>query len=352
MGSAYRKITALVTGGLGFIGSALALRLVRLGARVIVVDSSVAGCGANPHNLQGVSDLVRFIPRDIADANKFGEEIAASSVIFNLAGEISHINSMNSPLRDAELNALAQLHFLEACSRLNPGVRVVYASTRQIYGVPRYLPVDENHPIQPVDFNGIHKYAATAYHQVAASAGRLDARVLCLSNVYGPRMALNVPGQGFLAHFIRKALLGETIEVFGDGRQLRDPVFVEDVVDAFLLAGAIQNPVSRLWNVGGGEPISLGEIARTIAAAASAPKPEFRPFPPELKRIDIGSYTTDFRRLQSEAGWGPSVDLRQGVQQTIEFYREQLPHYLPGVVAAPASSESAWIAPAPEPVAL
>lgn len=351
MGSDYRKITALVTGGLGFIGSTLALKLARQGAEVIVVDSSAHGCGANPFNLHEAAGQIRVIHADIANANEFADAILQSSVIFNLAGEISHLDSMTNPLRDAELNALAQLHFLEVCGRVHPGVRVVYASTRQIYGAPRYLPVDEDHPIQPVDYNGIHKYAATAYHLVAASTGRLDARVLCLSNVYGPRMALHLPGQGFLGNFLRKAILGQPIEIFGDGRQFRDPVFVDDVADAFLLAGATANPSSRLWNVGGGDTVSLADIARTIASAAGAPTPVFRPFPEDLKRIDIGSYTTDCRRIHSELGWHPTISLTRGIQRSLEFFRKELPHYLPGA-GVPESTASAWITPAPQPIAL
>src|SRR5580658_10079859 len=214
----YEDSTVLVTGGLGFIGSNLAQHLAAMGANVTVVDSRVEGCGANPLNLQGAASPIRVIEADIADAPAFASDIRACNVIFNLAGEISHLQSMRQPSRDQDLNATAQLRFLEECAKQNPGVRVVYASTRQIYGVPRYLPVDEDHPVQPVDFNGIHKYAATAYHQVFTSSGKLDAVALCLTNVYGPRMALNLPAQGFLGWFFRKALLGQVVEVFGDGR--------------------------------------------------------------------------------------------------------------------------------------
>ena len=338
MGSDYQKKTALVTGGLGFIGSTLALKLANLGAEVVVVDSSAPGCGANPRNLHGAASAIRVIHADIAEAEDFASDIRRASVIFNLAGEISHINSMTDPLRDAELNALAQLHFLQACARHNPGVRVVYASTRQVYGAPRYLPVDENHPIQPVDFNGIHKYAATAYHQVATSTGQIDGRIVRLSNVYGPRMALNVPGQGFLGNFVRKALLSETIEIFGDGKQLRDPLFVDDAVDAFLLAGATDRPASRLWNVGGAEAPALADIARTIASAAGAPAPVFRAFPADLKKIDIGSYATDNRRIHNELGWYPQVSLADGIERTIGYFRRELPHYLDSA----ARKETSW----------
>ena len=336
--SYYRNRQALVTGGLGFIGSNLSRRLSAAGARVTVVDSSVAGCGANPRNLEGVRGI-RVVHADIGSPETFAREIRAADLIFNVAGEVSHIHSMSQPARDAELNAGAQLRFLEGCARLSPGLRVVYASTRQIYGAPRYLPVDEAHPILPVDFNGVHKYAGTSYHLLYHAMGRLDTRVLCLTNVYGPRMALHIPGQGFLGSFLRRVLLGQRLEVFGDGRQLRDPVFVDDAVNAFLAAGAAANPPTRLWNVGGMEALSLGDIAGAISFAAAAPPPVYRDFPPERKVIDIGSYTTDSSRIRRDLGWRPQVRFRHGIARALEFFRRDWPHYLPGEVPpVPAGS--------------
>jgi nucleoside-diphosphate-sugar epimerase len=328
----------LVTGGLGFIGSNLSLRLAAEGARVMVVDSAVAGCGANRHNLEGGRGI-HVIECDIGSPEHFAEEIRAADIVFNLAGEVSHIHSMRHPGRDAELNASAQLRFLEGCAQLAPGLRVVYASTRQIYGTPRYLPVDEAHPIQPVDFNGIHKYAATCYHQLYQAMGRLDTRVLCLTNVYGPRMALHIPGQGFLGSFLQRVLCGQRLEVFGDGLQLRDPIFVDDAVEAFLAAGAAAEPPSRLWNVGGSEALSLESIARALSGAAGVMPPLFRPFPPEHKTIDIGSYTTDSSRIREELGWRPQVRFLQGVAHCLEFFRREWNCYLPGrVPLLPAGS--------------
>jgi UDP-glucose 4-epimerase len=329
--SYYQNRRVLVTGGLGFIGSNLSVRLAAAGARVVAVDSSVAGCGANRYNLEGARGI-RAIPGDVGSPELFADEIRAAEIVFNLAGEVSHIHSMCQPSRDAELNAGAQLRFLDGCAGLNPGLRVVYASTRQIYGAPRYLPVDEAHPILPVDFNGVHKYAATRYHLLYSEMGRLDTRVLCLTNVYGPRMALHIPGQGFLGSFLRRVLCGQRLEVFGDGHQLRDPVFVDDAVSAFLAAGAVQDPPTRLWNVGGVEALSLGYIAHAVSAAAGVGPPVFRPFPPEHKSIDIGSYTTDSSRILRDLGWRPQVRFRQGMARSLEFFRREWEHYLPGLV--------------------
>ncbi len=318
---AYAGRSVLVTGGLGFIGSNLALRLEALGAEVTVVDSSLPGCGANRHNLAGAK--ARVIDCDLSEPERFEDAIAEAEVVFNLAGEISHIHSMQFPERDLQVNTVSQLRFLEACRRLNRGVRVVYAGTRQAFGRPRYLPVDELHPIRPIDFNGVHKYAATMYHLMMSDLGDLDAVVLQLTNVYGPRMSLNVAGQGFLGVFFRKAMLGQTLSVFGDGAQLRDPVHVDDVVDAFLLAGLATGIEDREMNIGGGQALSLRAIAERIGGSAMS-----IPFPAHLQPIDIGSYYTNSERARRVLGWSPRIDFNEGVRLTREFYKSNFAAYL------------------------
>ncbi len=326
--SVYDRAPVLVTGGLGFIGSNLAVRLAQAGARVTVADASIAGCGANPFNLEPMADRIRVIAMDIGDASQFRGALAEAAIVFNLAGEISHINSMQSPERDLRINSLAQLRFLLELKAARPGVRIVYASTRQIYGVPEYLPVDEKHPIRPIDFNGIHKAAACMYHLMLARTGDLDAVVLRLTNVYGPRMALNVPSQGFLSAFLRRALTRQPLEVFGDGLQLRDPVYVDDVVDAFLLAGAHPAPPSRAYNVGGPASLSLREIAAVMASAAGGLELIDRAFPDDIKPIDIGSYETDGSLIARELGWRPTVCFVEGLRRSLAFYDPVLSRYL------------------------
>ncbi|MBY0508104.1 MAG: NAD-dependent epimerase/dehydratase family protein [Bryobacteraceae bacterium] len=319
----YQGKSVIVTGGSGFIGSNLTLRLVREGAHVTVVDPCVPGCGGDPRNLRDVLDRVRILGVDIAQPAVFEDAIRQADVVFNLAGEISHIHSMMNPERDLQLNTTSQLRFLQACANWNPGVRVVFAGTRQVYGVPEYLPVDEDHPINPVDFNGIHKYAATMYHLMLSRTGLLDACVLRLTNVYGPRMSLTVPGQGFLSAYLRKLELGEPLQVFGDGQQLRDPLHVDDAVEAFLMVGAARPLPSRSYNIGGPEALSLLEITRIACATAGLPEPTLRPFPAERASIDIGSYRTDSSRIRAELGWAPQVRFEDGFAQALGFYRRQ-----------------------------
>jgi UDP-glucose 4-epimerase len=322
----YAGKRAIVTGGLGFIGSNLVLRLVNLGAQVTIVDNLLPGCGGNPYNVAAVRERIHIVDSDIGDTAP--DVVADADVVFNLAGEISHIHSMQFPERDLQVNTVAQLRFVLACAKFNPGVRVVYAGTRQVYGVPKYQPVDESHPVQPVDFNGVHKYAATMYHHMLSRSGQLDAVVLRLTNIYGPRMALDVVCQGFLSTFIRRMALGERLEIFGDGSQRRDPVYVDDAVDAFLLAGSVPKLTFRSYNVGGAAALSLRAIAETATEVAGLQPPEIKPFPEDRKPIDIGSYRTDGRRIERELGWKATTQFSDGLLRTYRYYRVELPHYL------------------------
>jgi UDP-glucose 4-epimerase len=324
----FKGLEVLVTGGLGFIGSNLVLRLAAEGAKVTVVDPLVTGCGGNRYNIAPVAGWIRCVEADIGEPDRFADAIRRADAVFNLAGEISHLHSMWFPERDLRINTIAQLQFLDACRRMNRGVRIVYAGTRQVYGIPDSLPVTEKHPVNPVDFNGVHKYAASQYHLMLTRLGELDAVVLRLTNVYGPRMALDVPCQGFLSNFIRRALTGRSIEIFGDGRQLRDPLFVDDAVSAMLRAGAAPSLPSCSYNAGGPAPVSVAEIARTVAELAGAPRPVFREFPAERKAIDIGSYNTDSALIREELGWSPVVPFGEGMRRTLDYYRNCLAEYL------------------------
>lgn len=319
---------AIVTGGLGFIGSNLAIRLVEAGAEVIIIDPVIQGCGGNEFNVAPLAGRVDILPYSIGETARLRTALQSCDVIFNLAGEISHIHSMVLPERDLQLNTLDQLRFVQACAEHAPRRRIIYAGTRQVYGVPEYLPVDERHPVNPVDFNGVHKYAATQYHLMLSRTGQIDAAVLRLTNVYGPRMALDVPCQGFLSTYLRRALTGQTLEIYGDGRQLRDPVFVDDVVEAMLRVASEPVLKQRAYNVGGPEALPLGRIAALTAAAAGAPAPVFREFPAERKGIDIGSYYTDSTLMREHFGWRPEVQYEEGIARTLAYYREHLGRYL------------------------
>jgi UDP-glucose 4-epimerase len=332
MREVYRGKRVLVTGGLGFLGSNLALRLEEAGARVTVVDAQTPGCGANPFNLNG--HAIAVIPADIASGT-LQEAVAASDIVFNLAGEVSHIHSMLYPARDLRLNSAAHLEFLNLCARVRPGLRIVYAGTRQVYGAPQSLPVDESHPVAPADFNGVHKHAAEQYHLLLTRLGRLDAVVLRFTNLYGPRMAIGLPCQGFLPVFTARAVTGAPLEVFGDGEQLRDPVYVADACEALLRAGAARRPKARLINIGSPEPHTLAAIAQTFARLAGLPEPRLCPFPADRKPIDIGSYATCTGLAMEVLDWMAKTPLEEGVRQTLAYFERHRVHYRPDAPACP-----------------
>jgi len=323
----YRGRRVLVTGGLGFIGSNLALTLADLGARVTVVDSLLPDYGGNLFNLAGYEEKIRI---NIADVRGHGIRylVQGQEVLFNLAGQVSHIDSMVDPFTDLEINCTSQLKVLEAVRHTNPELKIVYAGTRQIYGKPQYLPVDEKHLLNPTDVNGINKISGEFYHLVYHSVYGLRASSLRLTNTYGPRQLIRHNRQGFIGWFLRQALLGEEIQLFGDGRQRRDFNHVSDVVDAFLRAGASDAADGQAFNLGGEAPWALGELAALLVELAGQGSIRLVPFPEERKRIDIGDFYADTAKIQAALGWRPRVPLRQGLQQTLAYYRAHKEHYL------------------------
>ena len=327
MASSFQDKPILITGGLGFIGSNLAHRLVDAGARVTLVDSLIPEYGGNLHNIAGIEDRVRVNISDVRDEYAMKYLVQGQEVIFNLAGQTSHMDSMQDPQTDLEINAKAQLSILEACRKHNPTVKIVFASTRQIYGKPDYLPVDEKHPLRPVDVNGINKMAGEWYHILYHNVYGLRACALRLTNTYGPRMRVKDARQTFLGIWIRLLLEGKPFEVWG-GEQLRDFSYADDTVNALLLAGQSVAADGKVFNVGGEPVVSLLETAQLLVQANGGGEFVTRTFPAERKRIDIGDYYADDRLLRRTLVWQPQTDLKTGLGRTLDFYREHLARYI------------------------
>lgn len=317
----------LITGGIGFIGSNVARRLVELGARVTLADSLIPQYGGNLRNIADIRDRVVVNVCDVRDRFAFEYLVREQDFLFNLAGQTSHLDSMTDPQTDLDINAAAQLSILEACRRVNPGIRLVFASTRQLYGRPDYLPVDEKHPIRPVDVNGINKLAGEGYHLLYSSVYGIRASVLRLTNTYGPGMRVKDARQTFLGIWIRQLLEGQPIKVFGDGKQLRDFNYVDDCVDALLCAATDETAIGKVYNLGSSEVVSLGDLAVLMTGLVPGGNFELVPFPPERKAIDIGDYYSDFSLIQRELGWSPSVNLRTGLNRSLDYYRACAAHY-------------------------
>ena len=321
MNDIYFGKRVLVTGGLGFIGSNVVHRLVEGGAEVGVIDSLVSGHGGNLENLAGVLDQVNVSISDIRDMDQMTHLVKDYDIVFSLAGQVSHSESMRDPLQDLSLNCQGQLTLLEALRRCNRDTKVIYSSTRQVYGRPEDIPVDECHPVNPVDTNGIHKMAAEHYFSLYYEVFGIRSVILRLTNTYGPRMDLENDSKGFLGTFIRKALCGETVCIFGDGSQIRDLNYVDDVVEAMLLAGATDSVDGKVFNLGHPEPVSLQRIVDILQTLLEFPSKTV-PFPVQAKAIDIGDYWGDYSRYRSETNWEPSVSVEEGLYRTVEWYQE------------------------------
>ncbi|MSO77057.1 MAG: NAD-dependent epimerase/dehydratase family protein [Alphaproteobacteria bacterium] len=316
----------LVTGGLGFIGSALAHRLVALDAKVLLIDSLIAEYGGNLVNVRGIEDRVRINISDMRDVHSLRFLVRDMDLIFNLAGQTSHLDSMREPIADLEINCAAQLSLLETLRHNNPAAKVVFASTRQIYGKPDYLPVDEKHLLRPTDVNGINKMAGEWYHILYNNVYKLRATALRLTNTYGPRMRVKDARQTFLGIWIRLALEGQPFEVWG-GDQLRDFSYVDDAVAALLAAAVEPLTDGRAFNLSGDSVVSLRQVADMLVAASGG-RYVVREFPPERKAIDIGDYYADDQAFRSLTGWRPKVPLAEGLRRALDYYREHLPAYL------------------------
>jgi UDP-glucose 4-epimerase len=325
--SAFQGKRILITGGLGFIGSNLARRLAGMGAQVVLLDSLIPEYGGNLFNIDGLEDRVRVNISDVRDAHSMRYLVQNQDYLFNLAGQTSHMDSMQDPEADLEINCRAQLSILEACRNYNPAVRVVFASTRQVYGKPDSLPVNEDHLLRPVDVNGINKMAGEWYHILYNNVFGIAGCALRLTNTYGPRMRIRDARQTFLGIWIRRLLEGQPFEVW-DGQQLRDFSFVDDTIEALLLAAACDAARGQVFNVGGDRVISLKELADLLVEVNGGGEYQQRAFPADRKGIDIGDYYADDRRIRAALGWQPRTPLAEGLAATLAFYRRNLERYV------------------------
>lgn len=326
MDDAFRGTRVLVVGGLGFIGSNLALGLVERGADVTVMDSLIEAHGGNTYNVEPVRRSIRVNISDLRDRQSLGALARGHDVIFSLAAQVSHVGSMQDPLTDLDINCRGQLSLLECCRRHNPQAKIVFASTRQLYGRPQYLPLDERHPVVPVDVNGVSKRSAEMFYSLYHRIYGLRTTSLRLTNTYGPRLNLRGASTGFIGVFLRKALLKQSIDIFGDGRQQRDFNYVDDVVEALLLAASSDAVDGQEFNLGHPRHYSLLDFAEALNRQVGV---DYRliPFPEEHAAVDPGDSYCDFGCFREATGWMPRVDLEDGLTRTLDFFRQHRTHY-------------------------
>ncbi|MBF0270630.1 MAG: NAD-dependent epimerase/dehydratase family protein [Magnetococcales bacterium] len=326
MNYAHRKV--LITGGLGLIGSNLARRLVAMGAQVAILDVLLPGHGGNLFNIRDIRSEIALHIQDVRDPLALEACLPGQDIVFNLAAQTGHLESMIDPAMDCAINVGGQHLFLETCRRLNPQLRIVFASTRQIHGKPCYLPLDERHPVQPVDFNGIHKATAEYYHQLYHTVYGLEVTIIRMTNTYGCGMRIMDARQSFLGYWFRLLHEGRILPVFGDGEQLRDFNHVDDCVEALLLAGSCPEAIGKVYLLGGEEVVSLLDLARSMSSFTQQGGYELVPFPRDRQKIDIGSCYGNFSRIACELGWRPKIDLMAGLRSTINYYNCFYDHYV------------------------
>jgi UDP-glucose 4-epimerase len=323
----FKNKKVLITGGAGFIGSTLARRLVKLRAQVTIVDSLIPTYGGNLQNIADIKDKISLNISDVRDPHSIRFLVQSQDYLFNLAGQTSHLDSMHDPRTDLGINAEAQISILEACRESNPKIRVVFASTRQLYGKPKYLPVDEKHPIEPVDVNGINKWAGEWYHILYQRIYDIPCTVLRLTNTYGPGMRVKDARQTFVGIWIKNIVEGETFKIYGDGEQKRDFNYVDDVVEALILAAIRDEAIGKIYNLGSKEVVSLNQLAAIMVSSAQSGKFEKIPFPADRKAIDIGDYFSNYDLIAAELGWHPKIDLKTGIAKSLEYYRQYKDFY-------------------------
>lgn len=319
-----RKV--LITGGLGFIGSNLAIKLVSQGAKVEIYDALLRGLGGNLFNIDPVKRDVKVTIANINDSAKISKAIKSKDVVFNLAGTLSHIDSMTNPFFDLEVNCRGQLCLLEAARKLNPKVKVVYAGTRNQYGKALYLPVDEKHMQEPTDINGINSIAAEKYHLMYFRVYGVRAVSLRMSNTFGPRHQMKHPRQGVLNWFLRELIDGKTVNLFGDGSQIRDINYVDEVVDALIVAAKSKSAVGEVFNLGG-HPTTLKRFVEKAIEVLGKGKYKLVKFPNERRSIEIGNYVADIKKAREVLGWEPKVSVAEGLLKTFSYYGDFKKHY-------------------------
>lgn len=326
MENKYQSKKILITGGLGFIGSTLAIRLAGLDAQVLIADAMIAGYGGNLFNIKPVKDKVKIEITDIRDAEKMNRLVAGRDIIFNLAGTLSHVDSMTDPMTDLSINCRAQLSLLESVKKYNPKARVIYAGTRNQYGKAKYLPVDENHPQEPTDINGINSIAAEKYHLMYTKVYGIKTISLRMTNTYGPRHQMKHARQGVLNWFIRQIMDGVEVKLFGTGKQIRDVNYIDDVVDALLIAGASRRGWGEAYNLGG-EAISLIDYVKKIIKVTGQGRVKIVPFPSDRKKIEIGDYIASWEKMKKTYGWKPKTNLTDGIMTTVAYYKKYKKNY-------------------------
>lgn len=317
----------LVTGGAGMIGSTLVRRAALLGAHVTVLDALLPLYGGNLFNIEDVREKITFVEGDIRDADVVAECVRDADYIFNFAAQVSYVLSNVDPFLDLDFNCRGHLTLLDSCRKTGATQRIIFSSSRFVYGAPEYSPVDENHPLNCQSIYGIHKIAAEKYHQFFHRSYNQPTLSLRFTNPYGPRQQMKHNQYGIVNWFIRQALDGEALTIYGDGAQQRDYIFVEDIVEACLLIALAGKFEGEVYNVGSGHGVGFREMTECIVAAVPETRILSVDWPPNRTLVETGDFIADCKKLRTLTGWSPHVSLEEGIRATVDYYRKNRSRY-------------------------
>ncbi|MEM3071180.1 MAG: GDP-mannose 4,6-dehydratase [Candidatus Anstonellales archaeon] len=321
----YRGKRILITGGLGFIGSNLSIRLCQFGSKVHILNKKPTNPSQAAFNIEPVKNQVIVTYSDTNDFQTLDECVQEKDIIFHLAGRGSHVDSILDPIGDASANALSALYLLKSIIKKEKKPKIIYSGTRGQYGNAKTLPVNEDHPKQPVDINGINKQAAEDYLLLYSRIGAIRACSLRMGNIYGPRMQMQNPNQGFISWFIRLAIDNKCLNVFGSGSQRRDFTYIDDLIDALLLCGMSDSTDSEAYNVGG-DVYSVLEVAKLIVEVAGSGSVSITPYAEGHKKVEVGDFVPDVSKI-NKLGWKPKTPFKEGLKMTIDYYRKYKEFY-------------------------
>jgi UDP-glucose 4-epimerase len=324
---AFKEKQVLVTGGLGFIGSNLSAQLIKLGAKVTIVDNMIPRLGGNLFNVREIADRIHINFSDVRDAHSMDYLVKGQEFIFHLAGQVNHVDSIRNPIQDLDINCRGTLVLLESCRKYNREAKVIFSGTRGEYGASVTLPVNEDHPTNPKGIYAVTNLTAEKMVLVYHDVHKIPGTCLRITNTFGPRHQMAHDEYGVLNWFIRKAIDDEVIPVFGDGRILRDFLYVDDLVDCFLQVAACDEAYGEVFNVGTGLAISFSDLAKKIVEVAGKGKVAFTEFTQERKEVEPGDYYTDISKIKRVVGWSPQTSLEEGLRRTVEFYRKNKKEY-------------------------
>jgi len=318
----FKNKNVLITGGLGFLGSNLALRLDRFGCNITLADSMIPAYGGNLFNIEKIKDKVTVEYSDIRDQNSMNYIVRDKDLIFHFAGQVSHVESLVNPFPDIDINVTATTVLLEACKKYNSKALIIYSGTRGQYGKSTALPVTEQTPSHPIALHEITKLTAELIFKAYKSTAGIDSVLLRLTNLYGPRSQMKHSKYGVLNWMIRQALDNQTLHIFGDGKIIRDFLYIDDAIDAILLLTYYKKCRNEVFNIGLGTPVTIADVVKTIIKIAKKGRYKFTPYSKERKIQEPGNYYSDISKIKSYTKWSPKISLEEGIKKTVDFYKK------------------------------